>query len=229
MQVQGCSSFRQIYPPGHQQLRVVLEVNSPGEGHSVCGGDGFDFWIRYTSILHVLDFKYIFSGQIPWHAGLNCPGRISNPFLFPPVSHMSSDDSCGLLGAILPSDSLHEISLGIHQVEINAVIHEIVLARLHALRGREVHAVCLAHILDLLPGAREPDEVGVEFGEVGAQHGGCVAGRVAGYEDGQQRRSTTRDSGAHDVDGASHLVKLFGADIWAVGEAEIYLLALALA
>jgi hypothetical protein len=156
--------------------------------------------------------------------------HVSDSFLFPsPVSHMRRNDSCGLLRTMLPPKCLDKIPLGIHKVEIDAVVDEVVLARLHALRRREIHAICLAHIFDLLPGPREADQIGVELGKVRAQHGRCVAGRVACYEDGHHRGSRLGDFVAHDVDHASHLVKLFRADIWAVGETEVHLMMLALA
>ncbi len=47
------------------------------------------------------------------------------------------------------------------------MIHQIILALLHSLRRRKVHPVLLTDILDLLPGACEADDRGVEFGEVG--------------------------------------------------------------
>jgi hypothetical protein len=134
---------------------------------------------------------------------------------------MRFNNSRRLLGAVLPPNSLDEIALGIHQVEINTVVDEVVLALLDALGGREVHPIFLAHLFDLVPGARETNEVGVELGEIGSQHGRRVTRGVAGDEDGQQRRGGGRGRGAHDIDHAGHLIELFGADIRAVREAEI--------
>ena len=41
-----------------------------------------------------------------------------------------------------------------HQVEVNAVIDQVVLSRLHIRRGAKVHPVGLAYVFNLLPGAR---------------------------------------------------------------------------
>lgn len=93
----------------------------------------------------------------------------TNILLFPfPVSHMGRNDSRGLLRAMLSPNSLDKISLGIHKVEIDTVVDEVVLAWLHAFRRREIHAIRLTHVFDLLPGPRKADEVGVELGKVGA-------------------------------------------------------------
>lgn len=88
-------------------------------------------------------------------------------------------------------------------------------------RGGEVDAVGFAHCPDLLPGAGEADEGGVEFGEVGFDDGGGVAVGVAGDEDRGQDFAAL---GFDNVDHLGHLVELVGADVRAVGEAEIYLL-----
>jgi len=74
-----------------------------------------------------------------------------------------------------------------HQVEIDTMIHQIIHPRRRPLRRAEVDAVFSAHVLDLLPGAREADDRGVEFGEVAVQHGGRVPCGIAGYEDGEER------------------------------------------
>jgi len=101
---------------------------------------------------------------------------------------MGLDDARRLLRAMLSPNGLDEIALRIHQVEVDAVVDEVILAWLDTLRGGEVHAVLLAHLLDLLPGARQADDVRVELGQVGSQDGRGVAGRVAGYEDGKEGR-----------------------------------------
>jgi hypothetical protein len=67
------------------------------------------------------------------------------------------------LRAMLSPNRLHKIALWIHQVEVDTMIDEIILPLRHPLRSREIDAVFLADILDLLPGARQADDGGVEF------------------------------------------------------------------
>lgn len=69
-----------------------------------------------------------------------------------------------------------------HDVKIDGMIDEIILARFDAFGGTEIDAVGSTHVFDLLPGARQADKGGVEFREVFFEDGGGVAGRVAGYE-----------------------------------------------
>ncbi len=87
-------------------------------------------------------------------------------------------------------------------------------------RSGEVDAVGFAHCFDLVPGACEADEGGVEFEEVGFDDGGGVAVGVAGDKDGGKDFPAF---GFDDVDHFGHLVELVRADVGAVGEAEIYL------
>ena len=54
-----------------------------------------------------------------------------------------------------------------HQVEVYGMVDQVIHPWLHALGGREVDAVGLADVFDLLPGSCEADDGGVEFGEVG--------------------------------------------------------------
>lgn len=69
-----------------------------------------------------------------------------------------------------------------HDVKIDGMIDKIILARFDAFGGTEIDAVGSTHVFDLLPGARQADEGGVEFREVFFEDGGGVAGGVAGYE-----------------------------------------------
>jgi len=121
------------------------------------------------------------------------------------------------------------------------MIHQIIRPRRRPLRRTEINTVSLAHVFDLLPGAREADDGGVEFGEVAVQHGGGVARGVAGYEDGEEGgswdgggwlgrgRSDGRRGGGggggrgDEIDHPRHLIEFFGADIRAVREPEINL------
>jgi hypothetical protein len=58
----------------------------------------------------------------------------------------------------------------------------------------------------------------VEFGQVGFQDRRRVARRIAGYEDGAQQVGVF---GGEKLDRRGHLVEFFGADVGAVGEAEV--------
>lgn len=99
------------------------------------------------------------------------------------------------------------------------MIHQIILLiGLHILRRGEVDAILLAYIFGLFPGSGQAHEGGVEFGEVGAQHRGSVARRVAGDEDGAQGVGR---AGLDDVDGFGHLVEFVWADVWTVAEAKV--------
>ena len=68
------------------------------------------------------------------------------------------------------------------------MINQVILALLDARRRTEIYSVFLAYVFDLFPRPGQPDDRGVEFGEVGREHGGGVAGGVAGYEDWEEWR-----------------------------------------
>lgn len=139
---------------------------------------------------------------------------------------------------MLPPNRLHEIALGIHQIEIDRVIDQVILPGLDPLRRAEIDPVLLAHVLDLLPTARDADDARVELGEVVFQHQRGVAGRVAGDEEGQHgggalgRGGSARAKGGRgnaefggrgvdEVDDPGELVEFFRADVRAVGETEV--------
>lgn len=124
------------------------------------------------------------------------------------------------LGAVLSAQRLHKVALGVHQVEVYAVVYQIVLTRSHVLGRAKVHSVRLAHVLDLVVCARQADEGGVEFGQVLLQHLGGVAFRVTGDEDGQDGAGAL---GLDQIKHAGHLVEFLRADIGAMGEAKVNL------
>ena len=77
----------------------------------------------------------------------------------------------------------------------------------------------------------------MEFLQVCAEHGGGVAGGIAGDEDGEERGSLGvgsggegggkdfgRGGGVDEVDYFGDFVEFIGADVGAVGEAEVDLL-----
>jgi hypothetical protein len=109
-----------------------------------------------------------------------------------------------------------------HQVEVDTVIHEVVLPRLHILRGTEVHTVLLAHVLDLFVRASQTDNAGVELLQVLAQDLGGIADRIASNEN-RHKELLVLSSGLDLLDDLGHLVQLVRADIRAVSEAEVNL------
>lgn len=79
---------------------------------------------------------------------------------------------------------LHELAVGIKQVQEDTMIHQIIVLRFRR-RGRgEVHPIRFADCLGLLVGAVQTYETGVEVFEILGDAGGGVACRVDGDEDG---------------------------------------------
>lgn len=115
---------------------------------------------------------------------------------------------------------LQLISQLTHQVEVDTVVHEVVLSGLHILGGAEVHAVLLAHMLDLLVRASQADDAGVELLQILAKHLGCITDGITGNENGHEELLISGRS-LDLLDDLGHLVQLIGADIGAVSEAEV--------
>ncbi len=107
------------------------------------------------------------------------------------------------------------------------MIHQIILALLHAFRRTKVHSILFTYILYLFPSPCEADDRRVEFGEVGLQDTRGVSCRVASYEEREQwwegGGGGEKWRGIYEIDHLRHLVELFGADVRAVAEAEVYL------
>lgn len=107
-----------------------------------------------------------------------------------------------------------------HQVEVDAVIHQVILPRLHIRRGREVHPVRLAHILDLLPCAGHAQNIRMELCQIPSDNLRRISRRIARDE------HILHDACAvllfDLINHAGHLVQLFRADIRAVGEAKVH-------
>lgn len=103
-----------------------------------------------------------------------------------PVLHVVQNQLRSLFRRMLSSESLDEVSLGIHKVEVNAMIDKIVLAGLDVLWCAEVDTVLLAKILNLVVCSSQANELGVKFGEVSLEGLGVVTFGIAGDEDGQQ-------------------------------------------
>ena len=122
---------------------------------------------------------------------------------------------------MLSSNRLDEIALGIHQVEINTVVHQIILSLLHPLRRAEVYPIRLAHTLDLLPTPRQANQVGMELLQVFLEHGRGVARRVAGDEHGHHLRHVLGRR-LHQINHPRHLIQLLRADVRTVAEPKIH-------
>ena len=135
-----------------------------------------------------------------------------------PILHMIEDDLGTLVGTVLATEGLDEVAVRVHDVEVDAVVDEVVLPRLDVARRAEVHAVRLAHVADLVVGPREPHELLVELPQVRLQHPRVVARRVARDEHRQQE---PRQFCLHQVVHPRHLVQLVRADVRAVREAEV--------
>jgi len=145
-----------------------------------------------------------------------------------PIPHMRQNDTRRLLGTMLPSNGFDKIPLRIHQVEINTMIHQVVLTLLHVLRCRKINSVFLAYVLNLLPGTSETDNGRVELREVFGKNTRGIARWITCYEDGEEgwqgRRGFGRGEkgrGVDKVDHLGHFVQFFRADVWTMGESEV--------
>jgi hypothetical protein len=122
----------------------------------------------YTAPLFIHIF--IPSRHLLQHPSLSPKTRNTNLppslLLLPPIPHMPPNNLRRRLRTMLSPNRLNKIALRIHQIKIDTMIDEIILALSDTLRRREVDAVFLADILDLLPGSRQADDGGVEFREV---------------------------------------------------------------
>lgn len=82
------------------------------------------------------------------------------------------------------AERVDEAPRGVHEVEEDRVVDEVVVVRLGVRRRREVHAIRLARRLDRAVFAREPDQPRVEVGDVARDLGDRVARGVDGDEYG---------------------------------------------
>lgn len=123
-----------------------------------------------------------------------------------------------LLRTVLPSQSLHEVTLGTHQIEVDAVVHQVVFSGRCVARCAKVHPVRLAHGLDVVVGTRQPNKFGVELGQILLQLRGAVARGIARHKYAIKfARDFLVDRVMHD----GHLVEFFGANVRAVSEAKV--------
>jgi len=136
-----------------------------------------------------------------------------------PVRNVVIDHLGSRIDSEVPPNGLHKVSLGIHEVEVDAVIYKVILTRFHIRWRGEVHSVGLAHVLDFLPSPCHPEHVRMKFGEVPTYHLRRISCWVATDEDWQHHVAM---HGLDPINHARHLIQLLGADIWAVREPEIY-------
>jgi hypothetical protein len=116
------------------------------------------------------------------------PQSTSQLYLPLPITHMRQNNLRCILRTMLPPNRLDEIPLRIHQIKINTVVDQIILALLDTFRRAKVHSILLADVFYLFPRSCQADYGGVEFGEVGLEDAGRVSCWVAGYEEWEERR-----------------------------------------
>lgn len=107
-----------------------------------------------------------------------------------------------------------------HQIKVDTVVHEVILAGLHIPGSTKVHTVLLAHVLDLIVGTSQADDASVELLQILAQHLRRITDGIAGDENGHEDLLIPGSS-LDLLDNLGHLVQLVGADIRAVSEAEV--------
>ena len=107
-----------------------------------------------------------------------------------------------------------------HQVKVDAVVNQVILARLDVLGSAKVHPVLTADMLDLLVGASQAHNVWVELLQVCAQHLRGIADRVARNED-RQEGLVILGRLLDLVDDLGHFVQLVRADVGAVSETKV--------
>ena len=132
---------------------------------------------------------------------------------------MVQNDPGALIRRMLPPECLYKVALRIHEVEVDAMIYQIVLTRLDILRCAEVDAILLAKVLNLFVRASQTDEVGVELGKIALESFGVVSFRIASHKYGQQGilGNLLLDRVKH----ASHLIELFRANVGAASKTEV--------
>ena len=105
-----------------------------------------------------------------------------------------------------------------HEVEVNAVVYEVILTRQDVLRCREVDTESLASSLDLFVLSSQTNQIVVELLQVLLCDLGGISCRVACDEDRSHNITVLL---LDIVNHAGHLVQLFRADIRAVCESKV--------
>jgi hypothetical protein len=148
--------------------------------------------------------------------------RINGLLLPLPVLNMLQHNRRSTLRRILSANALNKVTFRVHNIEVNAVIHEVIfLTRLEIGWRREVNSILLADVLGLFPCSRQAQEGWVELGEVRSEDRGSVSCGIAGDENTSQAIWFFR---LDNVDRGRHLVEFIWADVGAMGEAEVDLL-----
>lgn len=105
-----------------------------------------------------------------------------------------------------------------HQVEVDAVIDKVILARLDILRSREVDTESLAGSLDSLIVSGQTNHILMELLQILLCDLGSISCRITCNEDRSHDIAVLL---LNIVDHASHLVQLFRANVRAVREAKV--------
>lgn len=108
-----------------------------------------------------------------------------------------------------------------HQIEVDAMIDQVVLSWFHVWWCAEIDSVIFTTCLDLLPSTSQSDQVWMEFREVLLDDGRGVA---VGVASNKHRLEDITALVAHGVYHLGHLIEFVWADVWAVCEAEVELL-----
>jgi hypothetical protein len=80
-----------------------------------------------------------------------------------PVFNMLHDNTRRTLRRILSSNTLHEVPLRIHNIKINAMIHQIVLPGFNILGRAKINPILLTHVLRLLVRPCQANNAGMEL------------------------------------------------------------------
>lgn len=132
---------------------------------------------------------------------------------------MIVDDLRRSINREISPDCFDEITLRIHEIEIDAMVYQIVLPWLHVRRRGKIYSVRLTHVLHLLPSARHAQNIIMELGQISSDHLRRVSGWITRDEYGQKHVSMLL---FHSVNHTRHLIQLFGTDVWTVCETEVH-------
>lgn len=124
-----------------------------------------------------------------------------------------------LLCCEVSTDCFNKVAFRIHQIEVNTMIHQIVLSGLELRWSREIYSILLASILYLIILSCQAYNIIMKLLEVWFQYCRLVASRIAGYHNWEKNIATIRFDSINHV---GHLIKFIGTYIGAVCETEIY-------
>jgi hypothetical protein len=107
-----------------------------------------------------------------------------------------------------------------HKVEVNTVVHQIILPGLHIRRRGKIHPIRLAHILHLLPRPRHAQNILMELRKIPTNNLRRIPRRVTANKHIPHNALAVLFLDL--VDHAGHLVQLLGADVRAVREPKVH-------